>query len=139
MACSDSVNIQAFHNFYILNHTFWRHDIATVGIDFVPVGTFNEYRLAVDKQLSILYFNLTEAHFLRYYLNDISLTVFNNSLKRIEIRRFGRPRFDVSEREMRYTLVQFTKVSYRFYDDIAIGIQQLKLDGRVAFYTNFNS
>ena len=136
MACSDGVDVQAFHDFYILNHACRGDYIAAVGVNFMPVGAFNQYGFAVDKQLRVLDFNLSEAHFLGYYLDDVSLTVLDGGQKRIEIRCFGRPRLDVSQGEMRHTVVQFTKVSHRLYDGIAVGIQQLKLDDWVALYVH---
>ena len=105
MACSDSIDIQAFHDFYILNHAFGSQYITAIRVHFMPVGTFNQYGFAVNKELGILNFNLTEAYFLWYHLDDISLTVFDNGLKRVEIWCFGRPCFDVTQGKMGYTVV----------------------------------
>ena len=44
----------------------------------MTVGTLDEHRLTVDKQLAVLDFDLAEAHFLRDDLHDIALTVLDN-------------------------------------------------------------
>ena len=89
-----SVNVQLLHNLDILNHAVYTHDVATVGIQLVAVGTLNQYRLSVHQQLSALNLNVAEAHFL---LDDLSgLSAFlNGNLEGVQIRCFSGPRLGV--------------------------------------------
>ena len=61
MACTDSIDIQAFHNLDILNHICFRHYISLIWVHFVPVGSLDEDRLAVHQKLSVADFHIPEA------------------------------------------------------------------------------
>ena len=65
------INIQLFHNLYILDHTVDAHDIAIIRIEFMTVSTFDEDRLTVDEQLPSLDLNMTEAHLLAHSLQHL--------------------------------------------------------------------
>lgn len=54
MACAYGVDIEALHNFNVLNHTLEGYVVTTVGVHFVAVGALDEYWLSVDKQLGFL-------------------------------------------------------------------------------------
>ena len=88
------VNVQLLHNLDVLNHAVYTHDVATIRIQLVAVGTLNQYRLSVHQQLSALNLNVAEAHFL---LDDLSgLSAFlNGNLECIQIWSLGSPRFGV--------------------------------------------
>ena len=63
MAGTHGVDIEFFHHFDILQHTFGRNHITAVRVHFVTVGSFEEYLVAV----------------------------FQCSGQRVEIRRFSSP------------------------------------------------
>ena len=67
------IDVQALHNLDILNHALTRNNIATVGIEFVAVGTLDEHGLAVHQQLGILNLHAAEAHLLRDDLHGLLL------------------------------------------------------------------
>ena len=65
------VDVQILHDLNILNHAFHRDKITTIGIEFVTVSALNQDRLAVDEQLSVLNFDMTEAHTLLDHLQHL--------------------------------------------------------------------
>ena len=90
MAGTHGVDIEFFHHFDILQHTFGRNHITAVRVHFVTVGSFEEYRLSVDEYLSAFQFNLAETYFDRDYFYYV-VAVFQCSGQRVEIRRFSSP------------------------------------------------
>ena len=64
MTSTYSIDIQLLHNLNILNHTFYRDDIATIRIKLMTVRSLNQDRLSVNQQLSSFYLNMTEANLL---------------------------------------------------------------------------
>ena len=83
VACSDGVDVQTLHYLDVLNHTLTSHNVATIWIYLMTIGTLNEYRLSVDEQLTVLDFNLAEAHLLRNHLYNVALAVLDDSKQRI--------------------------------------------------------
>ena len=51
MAGSDSVDIMFLHYFNVLDHTFHRYHISSVGIHFVAIGSLYENGLTVYEEL----------------------------------------------------------------------------------------
>ena len=90
MTSTYSVDIQFFHHFDILQHTFERNDITAVRVHFVTVGSFEEYRLSVYEYLSAFQLNLAESYFNGDYFYYV-VAVFQCSGQRVDIRRFGSP------------------------------------------------
>ena len=60
VAGAHRIDIELFHNAYILQHSLLGYHIATVRIEFVTVNSLDKDRLAVDKELGILDFNFSE-------------------------------------------------------------------------------
>ena len=65
------IDVQILHYLDILNHPLHRDDVTTVRIEFMTVGTFYQYRLAVDQQLAVLDLNMTETDALRDNLQHL--------------------------------------------------------------------
>ena len=59
-----SIDVQLLHNLDILNHAIHAHDVATIRIQFVAVGTLNQDSLTVHQQLSALNLNMAETNLL---------------------------------------------------------------------------
>ena len=59
-----SIDVQLLHNLDILNHALHAHDVATIRIQFVAVGTLNQDSLTVHQQLSALNLNVAETNLL---------------------------------------------------------------------------
>ena len=68
MAGTNRIDVQLFHDSDILNHALYTYHISTIRIYLMPVGTLNQYRLAVHQQLGVLDFHIAEAHLLRNHL-----------------------------------------------------------------------
>ena len=51
MTRSDGIDVQTFHDFDVLYHAFGAHNVASIGVHLVAVGSFDEYRLTVNQQL----------------------------------------------------------------------------------------
>ena len=64
VACADGIDVQTLHDLYVLNHALAAHHIAPIGVKLMAVCTLDENGLAVDKQLSVLDFNLAETYLL---------------------------------------------------------------------------
>ena len=62
MTCAYGVDIEALHNFNVLNHTLEGYVVTTVGIHFVAVGALDEYWLSVDKQLGFFNLDFAESY-----------------------------------------------------------------------------
>ena len=62
VAGTDSVDIQALHNLDILNHALHAQYITSIRVNLMTVGTLDEHRLTVDKELLVLDFHLAETH-----------------------------------------------------------------------------
>ena len=84
VAGTHGIDIQLLHDLDILDHALHRDDVAAVGIKFMTVGTLDEDRLTVDKQLAALDFNMAEAYLLSDNLKHIrTLLVFQRELQSI--------------------------------------------------------
>ena len=59
---ADSVNIQALHNLDVLNHALHAQYITSIRVHLMTVGTLDEHRLTVDKELLVLDFHLAETY-----------------------------------------------------------------------------
>ena len=94
VTCANSVDVQLLHNLNILNHAVNTHDVATVGIQLVAVGTLNQYRLSVHQQLSALNLNVAETYLLLYYLSGLG-ALLNGNLECIQIWSLSSPRLGV--------------------------------------------
>ena len=66
-----SIDVQLLHNLDILNHALHAHDVATIRIQFVAVGTLNQDSLAVHQQLSALNLNMAETNLLLDHLQSL--------------------------------------------------------------------
>ena len=59
---SHRIDVQSFHHLYVLYHALHAYHIAAVRIHLMTIGTLDEYRLAIDQELAVLYFHLSETH-----------------------------------------------------------------------------
>ncbi len=84
------VDVELLHAAYVLNHTFHRHHISAVGVKFVAVGTLDENGQTVDKQLTVLDFDVAKTDIDTYYLR-LTLARSESGGERVESRRLGRP------------------------------------------------
>ena len=63
MAGADSVDVVLLHDPDVLQHAFGGEVIAAVGVHLMPIDPFDEDGLAVDEQLSVLYFYFSKSNF----------------------------------------------------------------------------
>ena len=80
MAGANSVDVQAFHNLNILNHSLTAYHVAAIGVQFMAVSTLDENGLPVHEQLGILDFNLAETNLLGDNFNGLLFGKFAFSL-----------------------------------------------------------
>ena len=71
VAGAHGIDVQLLHNLDVLDHALHRDDIATVGVEFVAVGTFYQDGLTVDEQLGILDLDVTEAYALLHHFEHL--------------------------------------------------------------------
>src|SRR5574344_862807 len=64
MRSTNSIDIELFQYFDILQHAVVSNVVGSIGIHLMTVHTFYQHRLAIDQQLSVLDFYFTKAHFL---------------------------------------------------------------------------
>ena len=62
VAGTNGVDVQALHDLDVLNHAFQAYYISSVWVDFMTVGTLDEYRLAIHEELLVLDFHLAETY-----------------------------------------------------------------------------
>ena len=84
------IDIELLHDADVLLHARPGHDIAPVGVQFVPVRALEQNGLAVHQDLGVLYLHLAEAHLHRDHLGHGSLFERRNP-KGIKIWCLGRP------------------------------------------------
>ena len=91
---SHGVDVQSFHQAYVLQHALHAYHVSTIRIHLMTVGSLDEYRLTVDQELAVLYFHLAETH-LDGCHTGTHVGSFANSRQRnlqgVEIRCFGCP------------------------------------------------
>ena len=51
VTCAHCVDVELLHELDVLKHAVERHNITSVGVEFVTVGTLEENGLSVDKEL----------------------------------------------------------------------------------------
>ena len=83
VARSDGIDVQTLHDFNVLNHAIERHNIASIGVNFMAVGTLYEDRHTINKHLRAFDFNLSKAHLLCDNLFYLAFLVFHRSHKSI--------------------------------------------------------
>ena len=92
VAGAHSVDVHALHLLDVGNHALTRHDIATIGIHLVAVGTLDVDGLAVDEQLTVLDVHTAETHF---YCGRLAFRFFvcwgKRGNKAVEVGRLGCP------------------------------------------------
>ena len=94
VACTYSIDIQLFHYLNILNHTFYRHYIATIRIQLMTVNALDQDWLPIHQQLSFLDLHPAETDtldndLLRLIIRHL-LFVFTNDLFIITRRKQGK-------------------------------------------------
>ena len=77
VAGTHSVDVQAFHNLNVLNHTLAADHISAIGIHLVAVGSLDEYRLTIHQQLRILDFHAAETNLLGDDLDGFALLLLD--------------------------------------------------------------
>ena len=65
VACTYGIDIELLHNPDILQHTLPRNNISIIRVHLMAVGSLNQYRLPVHKQLRIFNLDFTETYFYR--------------------------------------------------------------------------
>ena len=138
VASANGIDVQALHNLDILNHALARNYITSVRVHLMTVCTLDVDRLTVYEELSILDFNLAEAHLLRNYLNDVALLIFHCSNESVEIRVFGAPLLHVLEHELCCAISALFEVSLALYNLNAIVVEELVFNYRLSFYLSIN-
>ena len=73
VGCTHRIDIELLHDPDILLHALAGHDIAPVGVQFVPVSALEEHGLAVDQHLRILDLHLPETGLYRNDFGDCTL------------------------------------------------------------------
>ena len=63
VGCSYCIDIQLFHDSYVLEHLFIRYHVSAIRAHFVTVNALEQDCLTIDKQLAVLYLDRTEAEF----------------------------------------------------------------------------
>ena len=130
VAGSYRIDIELLHKRDVLNHTLPGDYIASVGVQFVAVGTLDKHRLPVDQKLRIDNLNLSESHFEGYGFRAA------RRIQSVEIRTLGRPFFHFSGFEhnfssraaLRGQLPAFGIPQAQVHIDLALGLQShLKL------------
>ena len=120
------VDVELLHNLDVLYHPLTTHDVATVWIHLVPVGTFYINRLPVNQQLTVLNLHFPEPHLLRNHLNDLSALLHCGD-EGEQIGYFGGPRFHVLDAESHVTVTLSLKVHAVFAHRDAVGVQQVEV------------
>ena len=90
VASTYCIDIKLLHDLYILYHSLYRHHITTIGIEFVAVGTLEEYSLTIYEHLIILELHLAEAHLLTDSLYHI-VAIHQLNIQIIQVRSLGTP------------------------------------------------
>ena len=134
VASTYRVKVELLHDLDVLNHSFARYYIASVRIQFMAVGSLEQYRLPVYQQLCVLDFNLTETYVL--WDNFQYLVAFlQSSTQRIEVRSFGSPLGRIFYGQSNGLL---TGSLYGFgYYHLLLGIEQFQFYGTAALHGQF--
>ena len=90
VASTYSVEVELLHDLDVLNHSFTRYVITSIWIQFMTVSTLEQYRLAVNQQLCVLDFNLTETYILWNNFQHLVASL-QCSTQCIEVRSFSSP------------------------------------------------
>ena len=90
VAGAHGIDVEFLHDLDILNHALYRYHITEVGIQFVTVGTLEEYGLAIHEHLEVLELYLAEAHLLADSL-DYLVTINEFDEEGVEVRSLGSP------------------------------------------------
>ena len=75
VAGANGVDVQLLHDFDVLDHALQAHNVSTVRIHLVAVGTLHQHRLSVNEQLCVLDLHVSESHFLRNHLSGALLVL----------------------------------------------------------------
>ena len=97
VACAYCVDVQLLDGQYVRFHPFGTQYISAVRIHFVPVGTFDQNGLAIEQQLTVMYFDMAEPHPLPYALYGAPAVGYGHS-QGVEIWFLGTPRLDIHYR-----------------------------------------
>ena len=90
MGSAHGIDIELFHDTYILTHALHTDNIASIRVKFMTVDSLDEDGLTIDKQLSVLDFHMTKADALTYRLNHTSF-LLDIDEQSVEIRGLGSP------------------------------------------------
>ena len=84
------IDVMLLHQLYILQHTLGTNHIAAVGVEFMPIDTFDKHRLSVYQQTRALDLHAAETYVERNHFLHLAATA-QGSCKAIEVRSFGSP------------------------------------------------
>ena len=138
VAGAHGVDIEPLHDLDVLQHTFARDDVASIGIHLVPVGTLDEHGLSVDKQLLVFDLHLAESHALRDGSHHVASLVLHGCHKGVEIGSLGGPCFHVLDIEAHFNLLVAFERGLRFsYSNAVLVVERIfhrRVPHSVGFY-----
>ena len=131
------VHVHALHHLNVLFHAAHRNHIAAVGVKFVTVDTLYKHRLAVDKQLLVLYLDATEADTLSYHFENGGAT-FKSHIEVIQDGHLSRPGENAAVQTKPFLGIVGPFVAVVFIDRAAVGSFQFYFEAaaRGVFHVN---
>ena len=120
------IDVELLHNLDVLYHPFTAHDVATVWIHLVSVGSFDINRLPIDQQLTVLNLHFPEPHLLRNHLNDLSALLHCGD-KGEEIGCLGGPWFHVLDVESHVAVALPLEFHAVLAHGDAVSVQQVEV------------
>ncbi len=94
VACAHGIDVQPLHYLYVLYHTLHTNHISAIWIKLMTVGSLDQHRLSVDKQLPASYLDIAESDPLLHNLYSL-VTFLERHVQCIQLRCLRCPRLDI--------------------------------------------
>ena len=122
VAGAHCVEVELLHDLHVLQHAVAADHVASVGVEFVAVGTLDEDGLAIDVHLCVLDFNLAETYADRHHLKHLAGGIGEGGTQGIEVGRLGSPLERIVHEE-HHGLARSDAIDH----DLALAVEEFKL------------